>query len=80
MMATVRDLSQPIKHANGLGEVMWQPAIAGWAELRYGPNGDRWTGSQDYGSPVLYHTYWWARRRGRKKAAAKARSTWERVE
>ncbi|URM87421.1 hypothetical protein SEA_DUSTYDINO_16 [Microbacterium phage DustyDino] len=80
MMATVKDLSQPNKHVNGLGEVMWQPAITGWGELRYGPHGDIWTDDRRYGKPVLYTTYWWARRRGRKKAAAKARSTWERVE
>lgn len=73
-------VSEPIKHVNGLGEVRWQPAVTGWAELRYGHIGELWTENRGYGKPTLYYTYWWAKRRGRKKAEAKARSTWERVD
>lgn len=79
-MSDPKDIYEPIKHVNGLGEVMWQPAIKGWAELRYGKTGEHWTDNRRYGEPVLYIFKSTARRKATKKAAAKARHTWERVE
>lgn len=79
-VSDLKDMSQPIKHVNGLGEVMWQPAIEGGVELRYGHIGEMWTRNRGYGKPVLYYTHWWAKRRGIKRAAAEARAKWERAE
>lgn len=72
--------SEPIKYVNDMGNVMWQPAITGWAELRYGINGERWTNDRSCGEPALYFTHWGARRCGARKARAKGMSNWQRVE
>lgn len=77
-MKELSELSEPIKHINGLGEVRWQPATKG-RTLQDGPFGEVWTTNYRHGSPVLYRSYWWAKRRGRKRAEVEARSTWKRV-